>query len=126
MYERALKIHEQQLGGEHPDTATSMNNLAALYHELGRIKEAELLFRRALAIWERALGSEHPNTAISLSWLALSHHQQWQYEQAQPLYERALAIYERALGPGHPNTLNLRRNYASLLQDMESEVDEEE
>ncbi len=126
LYERALKIREQQLGGEHPDTAGSLNNLAALYHELGRIKEAELLFRRALAIRERALGSEHPDTANSLSWLAFSHQQQQQPDQAQPLYERALAIYERVLGPDHPDTLNLRGHYASLLQDMAREVDEEE
>ena len=31
LYERALAIREQQLGPEHPDTATSLNNLAVLY-----------------------------------------------------------------------------------------------
>ncbi|MBA2680256.1 MAG: tetratricopeptide repeat protein, partial [Ktedonobacteraceae bacterium] len=124
LYVRALKIREEQLGGEHPDTAASVNNLAGLYHGLGRIKEAEKLFQRALTIRERALGSGHPDTATSLSWLAFSYHQQRQYEQAQLLYERALGIYEQALGPDHPDTLNLRAHYASLLQDMEGEVDE--
>ena len=30
LYQRALAIWEQQLGTDHPDTATSLNNLAAL------------------------------------------------------------------------------------------------
>ncbi len=125
LYERALQIRERQLGGEHPATATSLNNLALLYHKLGRIEDAERLFRQALAIWERVLGPDHPDTATSLFWLAVSHHQRRQYGQAQPLYERALAIYERVLGPDHPDTLSLRGHYASLLRDMEGEVDEE-
>ena len=30
-YLRALKIYEKQLGAEHPDVATILNNLAILY-----------------------------------------------------------------------------------------------
>ena len=42
------------LGPEHPDTATSLNNLALLLEQQGRYVEAEPLFRRALAISEKA------------------------------------------------------------------------
>lgn len=126
LYRRALGIYEQQLGGEHPDTATSLSCLAALYYELGRIEEAELLFRRVLVICEQALGPEHPGTASSLFWLALIHQGRRQYEQARPLYERALAIYERVLGSRHPDTISWRGHYESLLRAMEGEVDEEE
>ena len=31
LYRRALAIREKALGPEHPDTATSLNNLAGLY-----------------------------------------------------------------------------------------------
>jgi len=31
LYGRSLSIREQQLGADHPDVATSLNNLAALY-----------------------------------------------------------------------------------------------
>ena len=31
LHQRALKIYEKALGPEHPDTAGSLNNLAALY-----------------------------------------------------------------------------------------------
>ncbi|RUS21315.1 TPR repeat-containing protein, partial [Jimgerdemannia flammicorona] len=32
LYERALEIREKELGSEHPDTATSLNNLALVYN----------------------------------------------------------------------------------------------
>ncbi len=43
------------LGQEHPDVATSLNDLAALYHAQGRYGEAEPLHTRSLAIYEKAL-----------------------------------------------------------------------
>jgi tetratricopeptide (TPR) repeat protein len=62
LYQRALAIREQQLGPQHPNTATSLNNLAALYKNQGKDKQAEPLYQRALAIDEHALGPQHPDT----------------------------------------------------------------
>ena len=60
MYQRALAIEEKALGPEHPDVATSLNNLAELYRDQGKYGEAEPLYQRALAIDEKALGPDHP------------------------------------------------------------------
>ena len=54
--QRALTIREKVLGPEHPDTALSLNNLAFLYRDQGRLVEAASLLQRALAISEAALG----------------------------------------------------------------------
>ena len=70
LYERALAIREKALGPEHPDTATSLNNLASLLQAQGDLVGARSLFERALAIREKALGPEHPDTASSLNNLA--------------------------------------------------------
>ena len=70
LYQRALAIDEKALGPEHPDTATSLNNLAVLYDAQGHYAKAEPLYQRALAIREKALGPEHPDTATSLNNLA--------------------------------------------------------
>jgi hypothetical protein len=51
------------LGPEHPDTATSLNNLAGLLYAQGDLAGARPLYERALAIREKVLGPEHPNTA---------------------------------------------------------------
>ena len=64
LYKRSLLIIEEQLGADHPDTATSLNNLALLYDNMGRYSEAEPLYKRALTIAEAVLGSEHPTTVI--------------------------------------------------------------
>ena len=61
-YERALAIREKVLGAEHPDTASSLNNLAGLYYAQGEYAQALPLFQRALAIYEQVLGKDHPHT----------------------------------------------------------------
>lgn len=55
-------ITEKQLGANHHDTATGLNNLAALYYEQGRYAEAEPLLQRAATIALASLGREHPQT----------------------------------------------------------------
>ena len=83
---QALALREQALGPEHPDVATSLNNLAVLYHAQGQYAKAEPLYQRALAIREKALGPEHPDVATSLNNLAGLYHAQGQYAKAEPLY----------------------------------------
>ena len=56
MYQRSLAIFEKALGPEHPDVATNLNNLAALYSDQSRYAEAEPLYQQALAIRDWALG----------------------------------------------------------------------
>ncbi|WP_130758769.1 tetratricopeptide repeat protein, partial [Microcystis aeruginosa] len=67
----ALAIRKQQLGDNHPDTATSLNNLAVFYQSQGRYSEAEPLYKQALAIRKQQLGDNHPDTATSLNNLAV-------------------------------------------------------
>ena len=118
LFERALAIREKALGPEHPDTATSLNNLAVLLQDQGDLAAARPLFERALAIREKALGPEHPDTATSLNNLAVLLQDQGDLAAARPLYERALAIREKALGPEHPDTATSLNNLAVLLQDQ--------
>src|SRR5450755_2576671 len=116
LFQSALAIREKVLGPEHPDTATSLNNLAWLYREQGQHEQAEPLYQRALAIREKVLGPEHPDTAISLGNLASLYQDQGKYQQAEPLYQRALAIREQRLGPDHPRTATTLYGLAFLYQ----------
>jgi tetratricopeptide (TPR) repeat protein len=116
LYQRARAIYEKALGPEHPELATSLNNLAALYHAQGKYGEAEPLYQRARAIWEKALGPEHPNVATSLNNLALLYHARGKYEEAEPLFQRARAVREKALGPEHPDVAQSLNNLAALYR----------
>ena len=115
LYRRALGIYEKALGKDHPNVATSLNNLALLLASQGKYVEAEPLYRRALAIKEKALGPDHPDVATSLNNLALLLASQGKYVEAEPLYRRALAIKEKALGPDHPGVATSLNNLAGLL-----------
>jgi hypothetical protein len=60
---RALAISEASFGAEHPNVATSLNNLAKLLHDSNRPAEAEPLGRRMLLIllaFTRDTGHRHP------------------------------------------------------------------
>jgi tetratricopeptide (TPR) repeat protein len=99
----ALAIREQALGPEHPDTATSLFNLANLLYYQGDIAEARPLYERALAICEKVLGPEHPDTAMSLNHLAVLLNSLGDFAAARLLSERGVAIQEKAFGPEHPS-----------------------
>jgi hypothetical protein len=60
--EQSLATRLQLLGEEHPDTATSLNDLATLHARRGDDTRATPLYKRALAIRERVLGPDHPST----------------------------------------------------------------
>ncbi|MEK6589626.1 MAG: tetratricopeptide repeat-containing protein, partial [Nitrospinota bacterium] len=111
---RALEIVEKILGREHPDVATSLNNLAELYVSTGRYAEAEPLHKRSLAISEKALGREHPDVAKGLNNLALLYYSTGRYSEAEPLYKRSLEIDEKALGREHPDVATSLNNLALL------------
>jgi hypothetical protein len=53
------------LGPEHPDTLTSMNNLAATLHAQGYLAGARKLQEQVIEILRRVLGPEHPDASIS-------------------------------------------------------------
>ncbi|MBW4651003.1 MAG: tetratricopeptide repeat protein [Kastovskya adunca ATA6-11-RM4] len=114
--ERALAIMEKVLGQEHPDVATSLNNLANLYKEMGNYSTAEPLYQRALAILEKVLGQAHPDVALTLNNLALLYQLQGNYSTAEPLYQRSLAILEKVLGQEHPSVATTLNNLALLYQ----------
>ena len=55
---RLLEKRKSSLGPEHPDVATSLNNLAKLYKAMGDYERAEPLYERSLAIWERSASTD--------------------------------------------------------------------
>jgi tetratricopeptide (TPR) repeat protein len=49
LYKRSLAIREKALGRDHPDVASSLNNLAALYRNQGRYADALPLVQRVIS-----------------------------------------------------------------------------
>jgi len=82
------------LGKDHPDVASSLNNLASLYQDQGRYAEAEPLYQRSLQISEIQLGKDHPDVATSLNNLAGLYQDQGRYSEATTLLTQGLNIQE--------------------------------
>jgi tetratricopeptide (TPR) repeat protein len=116
LLQRCLTTLENQLGADHPDVATSLNNLAFLYYLQGRYSEAEPLYLRSLSLRESQLGADYPDVATSLNDLALLYESQGRYSEAEPLYLRSLSIYESQLGANHPNVATSLNNLAVLYE----------
>ena len=63
-----------------------------VYQALGRLAQAEPLYKRSLTIWEKALGPDHPAVATSLENLAALYRKSGRNEAAEGLEKRATAI----------------------------------
>ncbi|MHC5823073.1 MAG: tetratricopeptide repeat protein, partial [Nostoc sp.] len=124
-YEQCLEVIKKRLGDEHPDVASSLNNLASLYRSQGRYSDAEPLHIQALALRRKLLGEEHPNVAQSLNNLALLYYSQGRYSEAEPLYIQALALTRKLLGEEHPSVASSLNNLA-LLYDSQGRYSEAE
>ena len=102
LFQRALVIDGLALGPDDPRVATHLNNLAALYVDMGDDARAEPLHLRALAMREKLypptrFPDSHPNLATSLNNLALLYNDMGDYAKAEPLYQQALQIRQRIL-----------------------------
>src|SRR3546814_9153962 len=72
LYRQAVATRRAQLGDDHPDVASSRNNLAVLLNDLGQFEAAERLYREVIASRRRAFGPIHPKVAITMGSLAES------------------------------------------------------
>jgi tetratricopeptide (TPR) repeat protein len=85
LYLQAREIVRVALGEQHPDYATSLNDLAGLYAAMGRHAEAEPLYLKAMAINREALGEQNPAHATLLNNLAELYRAMGRYAEAESL-----------------------------------------
>jgi tetratricopeptide (TPR) repeat protein len=116
LYERALEAKTRLLGEEHPDTLSTLQNLAVTLQAQGDLPGARRLYERALEAMTRLLGEEHPDTLNTLQNLAGTLYAQGDLPGARRLFERALEARTRLLGDEHPDTLNTLQNLAVTLE----------
>jgi len=114
LYKEAVEGRRRLLGPVHPDTLTSLNNLAMLYQEQGRYDEAERLHIEVLEGFRAALGPEHPDTLTSLNNLAMVYQAQGRLGEAEQVHKEVLERRRGVLGLAHPDTLASLHNLAAV------------
>ena len=100
-----METRKRVLGQEHPDTLTSMANLASTYCDQERWKEAEELQVQVMETGNKVLCKEHPSTLTSVANLVSKFWNQGRCKEAEELGVQAMEMRERILGQGHPDTL---------------------
>jgi len=102
---RALAGRENSLGKDHPDTLSTVNDMASVYSEQGDYNKALEWYGRALTGLENSLGKDHPDTLLPVNGMASVYLEQGDYNKALEWFGRALAGREKSLGKDHPSTV---------------------
>ncbi|KIM93232.1 hypothetical protein OIDMADRAFT_75421, partial [Oidiodendron maius Zn] len=121
-----METRKRVVGTEHPDTLTSMANLASTYKSQGRSKEAEELIVQVMETMKRVLGAEHPDTLTSMNNLALTYESQGRSKEAEELIVQVMETMKRVLGAEHPDTLTSMAGLASTYKSQGRSKEAEE
>ncbi|OBS15388.1 hypothetical protein FPOA_13777 [Fusarium poae] len=112
------ETRKAKLGVDHPDTLTSMANLASTYRNQGRWEEAEKLFVEVMETSKAKLGVDHPDTLTSMANLASTFWNQGRWEEAEKLDVEVMETSKAKLGVDHPDTLTSMANLASTYRNQ--------
>ena len=114
-FEQVLALQQEHLGAEHPEVASTLNNLGIVLTRLTRYEDAVARYEQSLALHEKLEGPEHPNVAVASQNLAVALRRMGKIAEARAAYERALEIRRKALGFKHPETLHAAQSLVRLL-----------
>src|SRR5262249_10144057 len=95
-YKGALESARLPSGEVQPYAATTLNDLAVLYHIQPKFGQAEPLYLQALTVREHEKGKSDPSLLAILDNLGSAYCSDGKYEQSRTFFERAHAI---PLGP---------------------------
>ena len=116
LYRQAIEIYEQVAGPNSSDLGITLDNLASLYAEHGRLTEAEQVRLRVLDIFRATLDPANPHIATTLQNLAVLYQYQGRLPEAQTKFLEALPIAEKAYGPDSREVGILCDNLAGLYR----------
>jgi len=100
-----MKIRKQVLGEEHPDSLTSMANLALCTSTQDRWKEAEDMQVQVMEITKQVLGEGPPDTLRSMENLVFTNHNQGRRKKAVELQVLVMKMRNRMFGEEHRDSL---------------------
>jgi tetratricopeptide (TPR) repeat protein len=117
-YEKALEIEQNTLSPNHPDLASSYNNIGLVYDNMGEYSKALSYYEKALEIKEKTLPPNHPSLATSYNNIGLVYKKMGEYSKALSHYEKALEIKQKTLPPNHPSLATSYNNIGLVYKKM--------
>ena len=118
---KVLAIREKVLPENHPDIATSLDNIGGVYVQLGeyeKIKQALEYCLKALTIKKKFLPENHPDIATLYNDVGSVYYKLGDHKQALEYYLKALAVAKKVLPVNHPNIATLYNNIGGLYGEL--------
>ena len=103
--ERCLQ-YLPELDSTQPEIGESLHNIADLFSDQNKMREAEEMYLQALQGKEEAWGLKHTSTLDTVNNLAVLYSDQGKMQEAEKMYLRVLRGKEEAWGPKHTSTLD--------------------
>jgi tetratricopeptide (TPR) repeat protein len=111
----ALAVQRRLLPADHPDVATSLNNLGRVLRREQRFAETEPIYREVLALTRRWPSAGNRFLADALFRLGKVLHQQGKLTETADVWREALAIRTKLLGAENPEVSVVRNSLAGVL-----------
>lgn len=133
IYKRALKIKQKAFGEDHPDVASTLNNIGQrllhcqdnffkpvcfvglLYKMQGNLEEAQTSYESALEMQKKLYGPVHADVATTMNNLASLFGSLGKYFEAKELYKQAIAMRTTIFGLDHQTVAATYNNYGALM-----------
>ncbi len=117
MQRKALALQKKALGYENLAVAATLNDLAFVLSDEGKLSEAESCYREALAIRRKLLGDENLEVAASINDLGLVFRREGRLADAETLAQKALVMQKKLVGNEHLAVATSLNNLALALRD---------
>jgi Flp pilus assembly protein TadD len=109
---RLVKI----LGVDHPQVASTENNLAVVCLQLGDVDEANALLDHAVQTLRRASDASERELGTYLTNMAEVRRRQGKLQDSEAHLKEALGLLERVLTPDSPDLLWVLEQYAAVVK----------
>ena len=117
-FQELYDLFKCELGEKHPDTLSSLNDLANSYSDLGDYSKACELQNVVYNARKEILGENHPDTLSALDSIASSYSDLGDYSKACELQSIVYNSRKEILGENHPDTLSALHDLASSYSDL--------
>ncbi|KAL7942941.1 hypothetical protein V8C42DRAFT_330840 [Trichoderma barbatum] len=122
-YEIIEHRQEAELGPTDAATVSTVQKLASTLEQLGKMEEAQALYRRVYISYQSMFGQSHPITVEALDELAHVSKASNAMDEAEALYKKSLEIKTRTLGAEHPSTAHAMQKLA-VIDDIRCRYDD--
>jgi len=102
-YDKSLSIRKKSLPDNHPDFATSYDNLSSVYYNKGEFNKAIEYYNLSLDIRKKSLPENHPDLATSYNDLGAVHRYKGENNKAIEYFIQSLSIRKKSLPENHPD-----------------------